>query len=475
MITVDVFAGRKVAVFGLGRSGVSAARALQRGGAEVLAWDDAAIRREAAGAVLGSGVKFADLANMDWTGVAALVLSPGVPLHFPAPHPCVLAARAAEAEVICDIELFLRMRARQFAATRVVMVTGTNGKSTTTALIGHLLREAGYKAQVGGNIGAAVLDLEQLGPNGVYVLEMSSYQLDLIGASRADVAVLLNITPDHLDRHGGLPGYVAAKRRIFNGLASGACAVIGVDDVHGAEIADDLCAQGVQVRRISIGQQRLQSGFLVQDGTLYEVMPDERHAVTDLRGMERLTGAHNWQNAAAACAVVMALGVTQTRIVQAFHTFPGLAHRMEEVGRIGETRFINDSKATNAEATARALACYDGVHVILGGVPKAGGIDSLAAFFPGIRKAYLIGDAAEAFARTLQGRVAYQKCGNLAAAVAASVQDTAAQNGSVVLLSPACASFDQFENFEERGEAFRRLVKEHMANVQTGRVSGNAA
>ncbi len=178
MITVDVFAGRKVAVFGLGRSGVSAARALQRGGAEVLAWDDAAIRREAAGAVLGSGVKFADLANMDWTGVAALVLSPGVPLHFPAPHPCVLAARAAEAEVICDIELFLRMRARQFAATRVVMVTGTNGKSTTTALIGHLLREAGYKAQVGGNIGAAVLDLEQLGPKGVYVLEMSSYQLD---------------------------------------------------------------------------------------------------------------------------------------------------------------------------------------------------------------------------------------------------------------------------------------------------------
>lgn len=475
MIAVDVFEGRKVAVFGLGRSGVSAARALHQGGAEVLAWDDAAMRREAAGATLGSGVRFADPASMDWAGVAALVLSPGVPLHFPAPHPCVLAARAAGAGVICDIELFLRMRARAFAATRLVMVTGTNGKSTTTALIGHLLREAGYAVQVGGNIGTAVLDLAPLGPDGVYVLEMSSYQLDLIGASRADVAVLLNITPDHIDRHGSLAGYVAAKSRIFDGLAPGARAVIGVDDAHGAVIAGDLGAKGVHVSRIKVGQPLSQPGFLVQEGTLFEVTSGGVHSITDLRGAERLPGAHNWQNAAAACAAAMALGVPQTQIVQGLHSFPGLAHRMEEVGRIGATRFINDSKATNADATARALACHDGVYVILGGVPKAGGIDSLSAFFPGIRKAYLIGEAAEAFARTLRGRVAYQQCGNLAAAVAASVRDTAAQSGAVVLLSPACASFDQFENFEARGEAFRKLVSEHMANVRTGCAPGDAA
>ncbi len=468
MIAAHSFSGKKAAVFGLARTGISAARALLQGGAEVVAWDDAAARRNEAGALLGEGVKLADLAVIDWTKIAVLVLSPGVPLHFPAPHPVVLSAIAAGCEVIGDVELFFRARRATFPATKLVLVTGTNGKSTTTALIGHLVREAGIAVQVGGNIGTAALDLELLGPGGVYVLEMSSYQLDLTGPTGADVAVWLNITPDHIDRHGSLSGYVAAKRRIFDGLAQGGTAVVGIDDAHGVNVSDALRACGVQVNPVALAHAPVTPGVYVQDGILYDALSGNAQEVTDLHRLTRLPGAHNWQNAAAAYAAARALGIGRGRIIQGLESFAGLAHRMEEVGRINGVRFINDSKATNADATARALACYDGVYVILGGVPKAGGIDSLAQFFPRIRKAYLIGQAADAFAGTLNGRVAYQQCGDLANAVAASARDAAQAGAAVVLLSPACASFDQFENFEARGEAFRKLVSDYAAKSMSG-------
>jgi len=468
MIAAHAFRGKKTAVFGLARTGISAARALLQGGAEVVAWDDAQAKRKDASAVLGTGVQLADLAMMDWTKIAALVLSPGVPLHFPAPHPVVRAARDAGCEVIGDVELFFRARRANFPETKLMLVTGTNGKSTTTALIGHLVREAGLAVQVGGNIGTAALDLEQLGPGGVYVLEMSSYQLDLTGPTGADVAVWLNITPDHIDRHGSLSGYVAAKRRIFDGLAQNGTAVAGIDDVHGVNVCDALRACGVRVNPIAVEHAPVKPGVYVQDGILYDALSGEPQQVTDLRRLTRLPGAHNWQNAAAAYAAALALGISRARIVRGLESFAGLAHRMEEVGRVKGVRFINDSKATNADATARALACYEGVYVILGGVPKEGGIDSLAQFFPRIRKAYLIGQAADAFAITLEGRAPYQRCGDLANAVSASARDAAQEDEAVVLLSPACASFDQFENFEARGEVFRKLVTEHAAKSMSG-------
>ena len=470
MIAAHTFRGKKIAVFGLARSGISTARALLQGGAEVVAWDDAPARRNEAGALLGPRATLAELENMDWRDVAALVLSPGVPLHFPTPHAVVRKACETGAEIIGDVELFFRARRADFPATRLVLITGTNGKSTTTALIGHLVREAGLPVQVGGNIGVSALDLDPLGPGGVYVLEMSSYQLDLSGPNGADVAVWLNITPDHIDRHGSLSGYVAAKRRIFDGLAQNGAAVVGIDDVHGVNLCDALRAGGVRVHPVTVDGPREQAvrGVFVRQGILYDALQGGSERVVDLRGFRRLPGAHNWQNAAAAYAAGQALGLSREKIVQGLESFAGLAHRMEEVGVVRGVRFINDSKATNAEATARALACHDGVYVILGGVPKEGGIESLAQFFPRIKNAYLIGQAADAFAATLNGRTPYQKCGGLAEAVAAAARDADQAGEAVVLLSPACASFDQFENFEARGDAFCKLVREYADGVMTG-------
>jgi UDP-N-acetylmuramoylalanine--D-glutamate ligase len=467
MITSHSYTGQKAAVFGLARTGISAARALLQGGAQVVAWDDAQSRRTEAsaalGAVLGAGFSLIDPAQLDWTKISVLVLSPGVPLHYPAPHEIVQLARNAGCEIIGDIELFFRARRDSFPATKLVLVTGTNGKSTTTALIGHLAREAGLAVQIGGNIGTAALDLDVLAPGGVYVLEMSSYQLDLTGPTSADVAVWLNITPDHIDRHGSLSGYVAAKRRIFDGLARRGAAIVGIDDPDSSDVCHGLQADGVRTVAIAVGHAPAAPGVYVLDGILWDALSGAPDQIMDLRLLARLPGAHNWQNVAAAYGAARALEISRKDIVRGLESFTGLAHRMENVGQVRGVRFINDSKATNAEATARALACYDGVYVILGGVPKAGGIDSLATFFPRIRKAYLIGQAAQAFAKTLQGRVAYQMCGDMANAVAASAKDAAGEAGAVVLLSPACASFDQFENFEARGDLFRQLVADHAA------------
>ncbi len=453
MIEVTAFRDQKVAVLGLARSGLAAAEALQRGGARVLAWDDAAGKRDAAAA---AGVPIVDLAQSGLGGAAALVLSPGIPHSYPEPHPVAVRARAAGAEIIGDIELL----ARSCRAARYFGVTGTNGKSTTTALVGHILQSAGRKVAVGGNLGTPALALPPLGADGVYVLELSSNQLELTQSLAADVAVLLNITPDHLDRHGGMDGYIAAKRRIFGVRRPAQSAVIGIDDAPCRALAAALASVGAP-RVIPISAEtRAPGGVYVEAGALVDDLAGDAKRVLDLASLPRLPGRHNWQNAAAAYAAARRLGVVEAEIVAALGSFPGLVHRQELIATIDGVRYVNDSKATNADAAAKALACYDDIYWIAGGIAKAGGIAALAPLFPRIRHAFLIGRAAAEFAETLAGRVPFSRCADLAAAVAAArdAAVAATKAGAVVLLSPACASFDQFADFEARGEAFRRLV-----------------
>lgn len=452
MIVADSFRNQRVAVFGLARTGLSVAKSLLAGGARVLAWDDKAASREAA---VAEAVPLSDLRAADWLTIAALVLAPGVPLTHPEPHDVVKLARAAGVPVIGDMELFARSSQR-LPGTRMVMITGTNGKSTTTSLIAHLIAAAGLPVAVGGNLGTAVLDLEPVPAGGVYVFEISSYQIDLIDTLVPDVGILLNLTPDHLDRHGGMDGYAAVKERLFRDQGAGQVAVVGVDDAYCAAIAERIAASGRPVVPVAVGRA-LENGVSVVDGVLME----HGEAVFDLKALPRLPGTHNWQNAAAAFAALRGLGLDRAACLRGLASFPGLAHRMELVATHGGVRFVNDSKATNADAAAKALAAYDTIFWIAGGKPKAGGIDSLDAFWPRIRRAYLIGEAANDFAATLAGHVDAVVVGDLSAAVAQAARDAAQVAGQqpVVLLSPACASFDQFKDFEERGDCFRDLAQ----------------
>jgi UDP-N-acetylmuramoylalanine--D-glutamate ligase len=451
MIVVDSFAGRRVAVLGLARSGRAAARALAAGGAEVLAWDDNAATR----AAVAGEIAPCDLAAAEWRGITALVLSPGIPHSFPAPHPTVTRAREAGAEIIGDIELLGRAEPN----ARYVGITGTNGKSTATALLGHILLEAGRRAEIGGNLGTAALSLAPLDAEGSYILELSSFQLELVTTLAFDVAVLLNVTPDHLDRHGGMDGYIAAKRRIFARQRAGAVAIIGIDDAICRNIAEELRAGPARVVPISVTQPA-PGGVYVNRGHLIDATEGGTLPVLDLAEAERLPGVHNWQNAAAAYAAARAAGVEPEVAAGAIRSFAGLAHRQELVATLDGIRFINDSKATNADAAEKALACYQAIYWIVGGLPKAGGIEPLAPYFERLRHAYLIGAATEEFAATLGNSVPFTRCADLAAAVAAAAAQARADGvpGAVVLLSPACASYDQFAHFEARGDAFRNLV-----------------
>ncbi|HJT06017.1 MAG TPA: UDP-N-acetylmuramoyl-L-alanine--D-glutamate ligase, partial [Stellaceae bacterium] len=454
MIEVATFQGEKVAVMGLARSGLVAAQALQQGGATVMAWDDVAAKRDAAAA---AGVPIVDLGTADFAGVKVLVLSPGIPHTYPKPNPVAARARAAGAQIIGDIELLARSRPK----ARYIGITGTNGKSTTTALIGHIVAQAGRRVAIGGNLGTPALALAPLGADGVYVLEMSSYQLELTESLAFDVAVLLNITPDHLDRHGGMDGYIAAKRRIFSRQKNPQTAILGVDDAPSRRMAETLARLGEQ-RVVPISAEGCApGGVYVENGWLIDDMAGTAKRVLELRRAARLPGAHNWQNAAAAYAATRALGIDTAVVIDGINGFAGLAHRQELVATIDGIAYVNDSKATNADATAKALACYDAIYWIAGGVPKEGGIASLAPFFPRIRHAFLIGKATEEFAATLDGHVPMSRCSELGRALAAARETALAQRkpGAVVLLSPACASFDQFSNFEERGDVFRRLVQ----------------
>lgn len=452
MIEPATMRGRTVAVLGLARSGRVAAAALARAGARVLAWDDDRSTRDSAAM---AGIPLADLSAEDWSRVDGLLISPGIPQSFPRPHPVAEKARQARVKIFGDIELL----AQNQRESTYIGITGTNGKSTTTALVGHLLAGAGQTVAVGGNIGTPVLSLPALGATGTYVLEMSSYQLEITLSHSFDVAVLINVSPDHLDRHGGMTGYVAAKRRIFLNARAGQAAVVGVDDETCRAIRDDLAREGVR-RVIAISSGRRADVFAAE-GKLHDAMDGAARAVLDLADCPALPGRHNWQNAAAAYAVARARGVAPEVAAAGLKTFPGLAHRQEAVARIGHVSFVNDSKATNADAARVALETYRNIYWIAGGVAKEGGIASLAPWFERIRRAYLIGQAADDFAVTLDGVVDHVVAGTLARAVELAARDAAAdQRPAVVLLSPACASFDQFANFEARGDAFRALARQ---------------
>lgn len=464
MIEVTPYKDRAVMVLGLGRSGLATAAALREGGAVVLAWDDKDEAREQA---FQKGFPIADPNDLDWANIDALVPSPGIPLTHPQPHPIVQKARAARCDILGDIELLARTQTQ----ARYVGVTGTNGKSTTTALIGHLLRQAGQRVELGGNLGAPALSLAPLGHKGIYVLELSSFQIDLLHSPFLDVAVLLNITPDHLERHGGFEGYAAVKRHIFDLLCDGGTAILGVDDPHCREIGDGIAKKVARLVRVSTSTplpkdanaQSVHAG----GGRLCETLGQNVPPI-DLRSLPALPGEHNWQNAAAAWAAVRALGVAPAEAAPGLKSFAGLPHRQELVAIVNGIQYVNDSKATNATATAKALASYDIIYWIAGGQPKADGIDMLAPCFPHIRHAFLIGEAMDAFAEALAGQVPFTRSGDLATAIqdahdmaqvaAQSAAQKADEKGAVVLLSPAAASYDQWKNFEERGDAFRDAV-----------------
>ncbi len=453
MIEAHSFAGKTVAVFGMGLSGLATGRSLLAGGASILAWDD---REKGRAAAKAAGLPLADLKSLDWSAIDALVLAPGVPLTHPEPHWTVKLAQAHGVEVIGDTEIFMRERRRAGAASPVIAITGTNGKSTTTALTHHLLEAAGLDAVSGGNIGTAVLDLPAFKDGRHYVLELSSYQIDLTPSLDPDVGILLNVTPDHLDRHGTLENYAAVKEKIF---AKAGTAVIGAEDGFCDATAERAVARGLKTLRIS-ARHPVGAGIYAQGSELFEVADGAVTNRGQLAGIGSLRGAHNAQNASAALAAARSLGLPWDKLAQGLRTFPGLAHRMEEIRRIGHVLFVNDSKATNADAAERALSSFSNIYWIAGGKPKAGGIESLAPYLPRIRKAYLIGEASEAFSKTL-GKLPHAMCKTLERAVAEASADALSTTGAelVVLLSPACASFDQFPNFEVRGDAFRVLVE----------------
>jgi UDP-N-acetylmuramoylalanine--D-glutamate ligase len=457
VIAVTTFAGRKVAVFGLGGSGLASASALIAGGADVVGWDDNAIQVAHA---VRAGIPTANLRDIDWSKIATLVLAPGVSLTHPAPHWSVAHAYTAGIDVIGDIELFCRERNDHAPNAPFIAITGTNGKSTTTALVAHLLRTAGHDAQLGGNIGTPILSLESLTPAHAYVIECSSYQIDLAPGLNPSVGILLNVSEDHLDRHGTMENYAALKERLVAGVPLNGWAIIGVDDDWSRAAADRVERAGKRVVRVSV-ERSLTDGLYVEDNQIIRAASGHTEAIARLDGIGSLRGLHNAQNAACAAAAALALDLDAKMIQRGLSSFPGLAHRMEQVGRKGGVLFVNDSKATNADAASRALVCFGDIFWIAGGKPKTGGITSLAKFFPRLRKAYLIGEAASDFAATLDGKVAYEITETLDRAVTAAARDAEASGlgEPVVLLSPACASFDQYPNFEVRGDRFRASVQ----------------
>ncbi|PHR19030.1 MAG: UDP-N-acetylmuramoyl-L-alanine--D-glutamate ligase [Hoeflea sp.] len=453
MIAASTFRGRRVALFGLGGSGLATAKSLVAGGADVSAWDDNPAQVEAA---KGAGIPVADLRDLDWGSLDTLVLAPGVPLTHPKPHWTVELANSHDVEIIGDVEIFVRERRAQAPGSPFIAITGTNGKSTTTALIAHLIAHSGRDAQLGGNIGTAVLTLAPPAAERVHVVECSSYQIDLAPSLDPSAGLLLNLTPDHLDRHGSMQHYADVKARL---VAQSDVAIIGVDDEWCRGIADNLESQAGTVVRIS-KDHALEDGLFAQGALIRQSKAGVVHDLADLDGIATLRGAHNAQNAAAAIAACQAVGLSEDEIRAGLAAFPGLKHRMQPVARCGRVVFVNDSKATNAEAAAPALQSFEPIYWIAGGLPKEGGIAALEPFFPRIAKAYLIGEAAAGFAATIGAHAPFEISDTLDNAVAAAARDAASDTAAMpaVLLSPACASFDQYRNFEVRGDAYVSLV-----------------
>ncbi|MCL2453001.1 MAG: UDP-N-acetylmuramoyl-L-alanine--D-glutamate ligase [Alphaproteobacteria bacterium] len=459
MTPVTSFAGKHAAVFGLGGSGFVTAQALEAGGARVTVWDDNEHAREKARA---AGLRIDNLAALNWRSFDSLVLSPGVPLTHPAPHWTVLKAKEAGIEIIGDIELFCRERQKIAPTAAFIAITGTNGKSTTTALSAHLYRSFGLPVEVGGNIGTPVLALSPPAEGRVHVVECSSYQIDLAPSLNPSAGVLLNVTPDHLDRHGTMEKYAVIKARL---VEKADLPVIGIDDDICAAIAKRLANLGRPVQRVAVRRPLTGEGINLDGTWLLRHSQGGVTKIADLAGLHSLRGQHNGQNAAAAVAALGSLGFDVQQVGKGLKSFPGLAHRLEEVGRIGKVLFINDSKATNADAAEKALLSFGRVFWILGGRPKEGGIAPLRPLFDKVVKAYLIGEASEPFAETIGEAFPFERCGTLEVALSAATRDAFASDLAepVVLLSPACASFDQFPDFEKRGDRFRDLVRNLLA------------
>jgi len=444
MKTVHDFKGKAVGVLGMARSGLAVARALRHAGADIVGFDDAEAGRLAA---RNAGIALGELGDV--AGLAAVIASPGIPLTHPTPHPIVRRCRQLGVPLGCDVQLFATELHQR--GNRLIAVTGTNGKSSTTALIHHLLSEAGLDPVLGGNIGMPVFDLQIARPDQPVVLEVSSFQLDLCDRLAPDIAVWLNLTPDHLDRHGDMAGYVAAKSRIFLGQDQQSTAVIGIDDAESRRIASRIPGR----RRITIGAGN--DAELCYAGG---VLSESGRQVVDLHGAPNLRGAHNWQNAAAAFAAARQLVDRPANFwEQALSRYPGLPHRMEHVASCDGVTFINDSKATNPDAASKSLSSFEHIYWIAGGKPKPGGFAGLCPYLSNVRAGFLIGQAADEIAHDLGGVVDTHRSGTLEAAVAAAFAAARQAGDSVVLLAPACASFDQFASFEARGERFREIAK----------------
>lgn len=455
MIAVTTYRDKRVALFGLGGSGMATALALIAGGAELIAFDDNPERVKLAAA---EGIATQNLRELDFSKIDALVLAPGVPLTHPKPHWSVELAKSNDVPIVGDVELFANERRTNAPGSKFIAITGTNGKSTTTVLISHVLKSAGRNVQMGGNIGRAVLSLDPLSDDAVYVVECSSYQIDLAPSLDPTIGILLNLAPDHLERHGDMDHYASIKERL---VAASGEAIIGVDDDYSAAIAAYHADGKRHIHRIS-NVSSVDEGVYLSGHHLERANGGMSHRIADLGGIPSLRGIHNGQNAAACWLACHLVGLSDEEIQAGFKSFTGLAHRMEPVGTIGRIVFVNDSKATNADAAAMALASYDRIYWIAGGLAKEGGINSLRSFFPKIEKAYLVGEAAPEFAAVLSDDVAFEISGTIGAAVQRAFEEASAAAGDTelaILLSPACASFDQFANFEIRGEAFRTAVE----------------
>jgi len=461
MIPVTIFKNKKIALFGLGGSGLATAQALALGGAQVVAFDE---NPQACERACAAGIVVQDLRKITWQEIASLILTPGVALTHPHPHWVAKCAQMANVEIIGDIELFMRQRAATMAELKLqerdcplIAITGTNGKSTTTALIAHILHQTGHDVAMGGNIGKPILELDPVRKGLFYVIECSSYQIDLSPSLRPTVGILLNLSPDHIDRHGTFENYAAVKKRL---VAGAEIALVGLDDAPCRSIAQTLKKTTTKLVGFS-SQWQEDSEWFGKGGELYQQKQSQMHRITSLKGIVSLRGQHNAQNACAALAACACLGLDIAQASATLTSFQSLPHRMEEVGRCEHVLFINDSKATNAEACAPALSSFDAIYWIAGGQAKQGGIEELKPFFHKIRHAYLIGEAAEDFCQTIGTTIPVTLSGTLAHAVSLAAQNALVdKNGEevAVLFSPACASFDQFANYAARGEAFRHLV-----------------
>ena len=447
-----------IAVFGLGRSGMSTARAAQKAGAKVIVYDGNDKSVEAA---VADGFAYRDLSKDGaWEGIDQLIVSPGISHLYPAINPVILRAMEAGIAVDNDISLFFKEMSETYNQMenppRVIAITGSNGKSTTTALLNHCLAHVGQRVQMGGNIGRGVFDLDPPKAGEIYVLELSSYQTDLALQLTPDVAIFTNISPDHLDRHAGMGGYFAAKAKLF--LQSLPRSIIGIEEPEGLYLENQLRAQGARVQAVSTSTkpQGRQHFYHVKKGQLAEWNKGRQAASIDLREMSGLPGAHNWQNAACVFGALRAFNIAPKLIEAAMKDFPGLAHRCQILGEVDGIKIVNDSKATNADAAYQSLSAFNNIHWIAGGIAKEGGIEPLVPLFDRVKHSYLIGQDADKFARTLSGRP-FDMSENLETALLSIKTNAVA--GDVVLLAPACASFDQFPDFEKRGEAYISLVK----------------